>query len=255
MSEKFSLRWNDYQSNWSKSLIELRKDTDLADVTLVTDDKVRISAHKILLSSCSNTFKFILKENSHANPLIYLSGVSSANLGFILDYIYNGEVNLYQEQLDSFLESSEKLEIEGLLGGKQEETNKEIWHSEENMQKKENSPYHEDNSLVTMNSIAPDKTRRQVTKVQVNDDKRIDATSMTPEEVEVEIEKLYNKTDGVWICLTCEFTNIKKCNIKRHVELHIDGLSYKCNFCPKEFRSKNLLDKHRIECFGLFPKV
>ena len=44
---------------------------------------------------------------------------------------------MHQEQLDSFLESSEKLEIEGLLGGKQEETNKEIWHSEENMQKKE----------------------------------------------------------------------------------------------------------------------
>ena len=92
MSEKFSLRWNDYQSNWSKSLIELRKDTDLADVTLVTDDKVRISAHKILLSSCSNIFKFILKDNSHPNPFVLLSGVNSVNLGFILDYIYYGEV-------------------------------------------------------------------------------------------------------------------------------------------------------------------
>ena len=62
MSEKFSLRWNDYHSNWSKSLIELRKDTDLADVTLVTDDKVKISAHKILLSSCTNIFKFRLRK-------------------------------------------------------------------------------------------------------------------------------------------------------------------------------------------------
>ena len=244
MSEKFSLKWNDYQSNWSRTLSQLRNETDFADVTLVTDDKVKFSAHKILLSSCSNTFKFILKENTHANPLIYLSGVSSANLRFILDYIYNGEVNLYQEQLDSFLESSEKLEIEGLLGGKQEETSKEIWHSEENMQKKENSPYHEDNSLVTMNSIAPVKTRRQAAKAQVNDDIRIDATSMTQEEVEVEIEKLYNKTDGVWSCLTCAFTNVKRSNIKRHVEVHIDGLSYMCNYCPKEFRSKNLLDTH-----------
>ena len=99
MSEKFSLRWNDYQSNWCKSLIELRKDTDLADVTLVTDDKVKITAHKILLSSCSNIFKFILKEISHPNPLVFLSGVNSVNLGFILDYIYYGEVKLYQEQL------------------------------------------------------------------------------------------------------------------------------------------------------------
>ena len=98
MSEKFSLKWNDYQANWSRSLSHLRRQTDFADVTLVTDDKVKFSAHKILLSSCSNTFKFILKENAQTSPLIYLSGVSSDNLGFILDYIYHGEVNLYQEQ-------------------------------------------------------------------------------------------------------------------------------------------------------------
>ena len=38
------------------------------------------------------------------------------NLGFLLDYIYHGEVNLFQEQLDSFLKSAQKLEIEGLMG-------------------------------------------------------------------------------------------------------------------------------------------
>ena len=97
MSEKFSLKWNDYQSNWNKALNELRKDTDFADVTLISDDKVKFSAHKILLSSCSNLFKFILKGNVQANSLLYLSGVNSLNLGFILDYIYHGEVNIYQE--------------------------------------------------------------------------------------------------------------------------------------------------------------
>ena len=245
MSEKFSLKWNDYSSNWSRSLSQLRKETNFADVTLVTDDKVKFSAHTILLSSCSNTFKFILKENthSHTNPLIYLSGVSSVNLGFILDYIYNGEVNLYQEQLDSFLESSEKLEIEGLLGGKQEETSQEGWDSEENVQIKEKSP-DEEKSLVTMKSISSVKTRSQVIRPQVYDDKSIDVSSMTPEEVEVEIERLFQKTDGVWSCLTCGFTNIRKSKIRRHVEVHIDGLSYTCNFCHKEFRLKDSLDCH-----------
>ena len=117
MSEKFSLKWNDYQSNWNKSLHELRKDTDFADVTLISDDKVKFSAHRILLSSCSKLFKFILKGNVHGNSLLYLNGVNALNLGFILDYIYYGEVMVYQEQLDSFLESAQKLEIEGLLGG------------------------------------------------------------------------------------------------------------------------------------------
>ena len=94
MSEKFSLKWKNYQSNWNKSLSGLRNDTESADVTLISDDKMKFSAHKILLSSCSKTFKFILKENFHASPLLYLSGVSSINLGFILDFIYYGEVHV-----------------------------------------------------------------------------------------------------------------------------------------------------------------
>ena len=77
MSEKFALKWNDYQSNWNKALSELRNDDDFSDVTLVSDDKKKFSAHKILLSSCSSVFKFILKENKHANSLLYLGGVSS----------------------------------------------------------------------------------------------------------------------------------------------------------------------------------
>ena len=121
MSEKFSLKWNDYNSNWNKSLSKLRENNAFADVTLITDDKVKFSAHRILLTSCSNVFDFILKDSNQANPFLYLSGVNSTNLGFILDYIYKGEVNLYQEQLDSFLESAQKLEIEGLLGGDNQE--------------------------------------------------------------------------------------------------------------------------------------
>ena len=81
-SDKFSLKWNDYQSNWSQSLSGLRNDTEMSDVTLITDDKVKISAHKILLSSCSEVFKFILKESKQQSPLLYLSGISSVNLRF-----------------------------------------------------------------------------------------------------------------------------------------------------------------------------
>ena len=120
MSEKFSLKWNDFLTNWSNSLSELGKETDSTDVTLISEDKVKFSSHRILLSSCSNMFNFILKENNQANPILYLGGVSSQNLGFILDYIYFGEVKLFQEHLDSFLESAERLEILGLIGGYEE---------------------------------------------------------------------------------------------------------------------------------------
>ena len=127
MSDKFSFKWNDYQSNWSRSLSKLRKETgDFADVTLVTDDKVKFMAHKILLSSCSETFKYILKECNQAQSILYLSGVNSVNLKFILDFMYYGEANVYRQNLASFLVISEELQLQGLKSSDDEEELKEV---------------------------------------------------------------------------------------------------------------------------------
>ena len=122
-------------------------------------------------------------------------------------------------------------------------------HLEEKMEMCDKSEYqpNEDNSLVTMNRTAPVKTIRKVTRAQKGELKRIDGTSITPEDMEINIDNLYHKTDGVWACKTCGFTNVRRSNIKRHVEIHIDGLLYTCDFCHKEFRSKNVLDNH-ISC-------
>ena len=114
-NEKFCLKWNNFQSTVSGSFGSLREEQDFVDVTLVSDDEVQIPAHRLVLSASSSFFKTILKKNIHSHPLIYLSGVTSANLGFILDYIYLGEVQIYQEQLDDFLDIAQKLRIEGLI--------------------------------------------------------------------------------------------------------------------------------------------
>ena len=115
MSEKFSLKWNDFESTVSNSFGLLRQEKDFFDVTLVSDDERQIPAHKLVLSACSDFFKSILRNNSHSHPLLYLSGIHSTNLSLILDYIYQGEVQIYQEHLDSFLEVAQKLKIEGLI--------------------------------------------------------------------------------------------------------------------------------------------
>ena len=227
MSEKFNLKWNDYQSNWNRSLSELRNDSDLADVTLITDDKEKFYAHKIVLSSCSNMFKFILKGSNHANPLLYLVGVNSVNLGFILDYIYCGEVNLLQEQLDSFLESAQKLEIEGLMG--QESMVQDQETSYENKIEQEEKivfPLAEAEQEVRINDNVI--SRRQYARPPISDVAKIDVTSLAPEEKEEKRKELYTKIDGVWTCTACDYTTHDTSNIKRHVEIHIIGLSYSC---------------------------
>ena len=74
----------------------------------------QIPAHKLVLASCSTFFKSILKTNEHSHPLLYLSGLNSKSLGYILDYMYQGEVKIVQGHLDSFLDSAQKLKIKGL---------------------------------------------------------------------------------------------------------------------------------------------
>jgi hypothetical protein len=92
---------------------ELRKDQDFFDVTLACDDN-QIEAHKIILSACSPFFKGILKRNHHEHPLIYLKGVKYADLVAVLDFMYQGEVNVAQEELNTFLQIAEELKIKGL---------------------------------------------------------------------------------------------------------------------------------------------
>ena len=88
MEEKFCLKWNDYQENTIKTFSKLRKEEDFYDVTLVSEDKKLIMAHKVVLSSSSEYFKSILKSNKHPHPMICLSEIASMELENVLDYMY-----------------------------------------------------------------------------------------------------------------------------------------------------------------------
>ena len=44
-------------------------------------------------------------------------------LNFVLDYIYHGETQIYEHDLDRFLAIAERLKLEGLIGGQQHNDN------------------------------------------------------------------------------------------------------------------------------------
>jgi len=112
-SEKFCLRWNDFETNISSAFRELRDDKDFFDVTLACDDE-QIQAHKVILSACSPFFRNVLRRNPHQNPLLYLKGVKYTDLQSVLNFMYHGEVNVAQEELNSFLAVAEDLRVKGL---------------------------------------------------------------------------------------------------------------------------------------------
>jgi len=120
MAEKFCLRWNDFESNINTAFRELREDKDFFDVTLACDDD-QIQAHKVILSACSPFFRTILKRNIHEHPLLYLKGVKYSDLTAVLNFMYHGEVNVAQEDLNSFLAIAEDLKVKGLTQNKTDE--------------------------------------------------------------------------------------------------------------------------------------
>ena len=125
MTEKFCLKWNDFTTNTTKAFGLLRKEDFLQDVTLVGDDNRQVAAHKLVLSSCSQFFKQIFKNNKHSHPLICLDGITSTELDNILNYMYDGEVNIFQDDLDRFLAVAQRFKLEGLLGDPQQQEEEE----------------------------------------------------------------------------------------------------------------------------------
>merc|ERR1711949_114760 len=92
---------------------EMMKSDDFTDITLVTDDKKTIKAHRNILSACSPVFKNILQmEINHSHPVIYLRGIKHSEIESILQFIYLGETKLSEDCLNELLLVAKSLEIE-----------------------------------------------------------------------------------------------------------------------------------------------
>ena len=63
--EKLNLTWDTYSDHMREALKEMMTSSEFADVTLVTDDKKQIRAHRNILSACSPVFKKILQVESY----------------------------------------------------------------------------------------------------------------------------------------------------------------------------------------------
>ena len=242
--EKYSLKWNDFAANVCKSFKDLRDETDFYDMTLVSEDQKQVSAHKVVLSSCSEYFKNILKQNKHSHPLLCLNNVNSEDLKNLLDYVYYGEVKIYQTDLDRFLDIAQRFKLDGLI---QNEDSK-ILKNEDVIAKDENWTHEKD--LVTEKKIQQsswkpadnsNENSSKVAKIAVNGTYLSD-----PSQLSETIESLYVKAkNSMYVCNTCgkEFKNSS--HIKEHVEIHIEGLQYCCNLCEKVFSTKHSLRSHR----------
>jgi len=241
------LKWNDFEKNVSKSFSQLRQQTGLFDVTLVSRDQKQVSAHRLVLSACSEFFKTIFHSNTHSHPLLYLDGVDHGEINLMLDYIYQGEVQIYQEYLDRFLNIANKFKLDGLLATEENTMDMKSSESMEGINqglseyKTEEQIEGGHDFIVTPQeqNPPPKKVVRERSLKVVN--QSFDANNS---EVDSKFEELVVKENNTYRCTVCEKTMSHKTNMKKHLETHLTGLSYDCQLCGKTFRFRNSLDKH-----------
>ncbi|CAL8108159.1 unnamed protein product [Orchesella dallaii] len=119
----FSFNWGSQQSHILDGLKTLAvgelNNVFLTDVTLACEGDY-IEAHRLVLSLCSSFFKDLFNRNERisekANGIVILGNVTAKDLRYILQFMYQGEVQIPREDVESFLQAGEMLKVEGLVG-------------------------------------------------------------------------------------------------------------------------------------------
>ena len=256
-SEKFCLRWNDFQENISTAFKDLRKDSEFTDVTLVCEDGQQVEAHKVILSASSPFFQNLLKRNKHAHPLIYMRGMNSDDLLAIVDFFYYGEANIYQANLDNFLNIAEELKLKGLNSGGGEIENPKRQYNKPPAKSNATQQKHDTNetSIVSQNST--------ISSQYYSDDHIMLSTAVAlpkqefsgdMNDLDAKIETMIGRGENMiqmgkrtiksYVCKVCGKEG-QRTNIKDHIEAnHLEGISIPCSLCDTTFRSRQSFNVH-----------
>ena len=268
-SEKFCLRWNDFESNISGAFRDIRNEKDFFDVTLACEDS-QLDAHKVILSACSPFFRSILRRNPHNHPLLYLKGVKYNELLSILNFMYLGEVNVSQEDLNSFLAVAEELKVKGLTqNGKGGEPTKPAEKKppervaapavrrppapprpvqEEEPEIEEVTPV-----VAAVKSepavVASQAEYQQTGAVAVPEesyDENYEYGYEGYDVVDAIESKMWKNSEGVWECRECGYSSKYITHMRNHIEAkHVQTPGYYCLTCSLLFRTKNSLNVHK----------
>ena len=228
-----------------------RADKDFSDVTLACEDGIHFEAHKVILAASSPPMRQLLKQNKHAYPLIYMRGLNPENLSAILDFLYRGETNVLQENLESFLALAEELQLKGLIG---QPDNKDDQTMNFNPKVAEVANQNQGGKHETIIKNKPLDVENQVHRKTV--------ATFSPhgpeylKELDAQVKSMMEKSQNMVqngrkqkrtakICKVCGKEGAPEA-IKDHIEAnHLVGVSLPCDHCEKTFRSRLTLRRHK----------
>jgi hypothetical protein len=269
--ESYNLNWAEFDTYTSLTFKQLLMKPDFTDVTLACEGDESVEAHKVILSACSPFFDRILKKNSHAHPLIYLTDVTQSDMKAIINFMYLGQTNVAQENLQRFLKVATKFEVRGLTDDKKGKKADGIINGADTS----------DISIQEDDVIAADVQDDLDDSVMGEDD-----TEAGPDELAIKCEPesssgfYYEKTeekdldssfmmDGfrimpgslprtpmmdhekVFPCDQCDYKATFSCNLTSHKRTVHEKLFFQCHLCEYKSSRKDRLNKHVVAKHGV----
>ena len=203
-----------------------------------------MEAHKVILAASSPFFQNILRRNQHPHPLIFMRGLKSEDLVAIVDFLYCGEANVLQKNLDSFLAIAEELQLKGLMGQNDEES--EMTENKIIAPRETKSPFRIDG-----NPVAPTNKVEKIDGAVALTLSSLSGVGLEElaERVKSFMEKTHQRTqNGRGYLYTCKVCGKKgqSIHIQNHIEAnHLEGVSLPCNMCDMTARSRRELTEHK----------
>ncbi|CAH0730262.1 unnamed protein product, partial [Brenthis ino] len=131
--QQYCLRWKHHHSNVQSMFAQLLEKERFCDVTLYCSPSfatqvpnkdtvdprnirgVSLRAHRVVLAACSELLGALLgAHETHGEPVLVIDGAEPRHLKALLDYMYTGEMNVHDSQLEGLLKTAKELRIKGL---------------------------------------------------------------------------------------------------------------------------------------------
>ena len=234
-SEMFNLTWSDFEQCTSNSFKDLYSQKEFVDVTLVSEDDKEIKAHKVVLGACSSIFKNILVRNHHQHPLIYLSGIRYEELKSMINFMYLGQTEVAQENLESFMNSATRFQVKGL-------TDENLPNSTEAKVLKSEIQEYISPPLNTLETFIDDGIMENVGEEVTEGNHYVD--SLYAEET-VDFTPREEKLDFELKCNHCDYRAKQKCHLKPHIRAKHEGVKFSCNMCDYKASYSHHLNLHK----------
>jgi len=260
--EAFCLKWNDFQESISSSLGPLLTCSELQDVTLQcgphTSDSLQ--CHRLVLAVCSDWFRNIFKSltaSGTRHPVIVLWDTAAKDMSLLLDFMYHGEVNVKQENLNSFLALAEKLSVRGLTQSQsqtqsQPQSQKRLTISQSQAEKKKVKPSVRSEQDIEEVAVVKQEQPREA-EYEVGGDggelvqfEGYDVDYYEADQtggMEFDSQEAANIVNSKGYCEIC---HREYANIHQHRETHdYNKEPVNCPFCRKVFATKNSMRVHK----------